>query len=213
MAFQPVEQTAEVVAQGTFAGGINWANVFHRVLNTTLDATLAGSLSTDVLDFYDGFNNHLSTGWLLSQIIVTDLREEGAPQFVFPQTLAGTDSTQQLPPATSLVVTQYTDFRARSGRGRIYLCGFTEDGNIGGGPSTTVRTAVTNAAEGIMEGATPAFSVVTRYTGYDLVTYPDGTVRKKPHKRANGLYNVVTTVDVKAAWDTQRRRKLTGADI
>lgn len=58
----------------------------------------------------------------------------------------GTFAGDPLPPQIALVLSKQTNLRGKSGRGRMYLCGMSEDGSTGGLPTAAQLLAAANLA-------------------------------------------------------------------
>lgn len=176
--------------------GVSFSNVLHLAVapgyvldqsdTNQLASDISAALTTSTLD------GDLSNNVTLVSVIATDIRTLGAPQFTGTINVTGTNATHGLPAELAICVTLRTDFRARTGRGRIYLSGFTEDANSA---TARVDAAVqTNAQTFVLD-------IITNLVGSPFVLgvrglEPSPTVRE------------VTRVEVRnRVWKAQRRRR------
>lgn len=105
----------------------------------------------------------------------------------------GDGGSDALPPEVALVVSHRTATRGRSGRGRSYLAGFTEQTNVGGAPSSVLTGAI--------ELAWALELLHIDYAGTDGLDQVVITQAQSPN-----LARPVVAVQVDDHWDTQRRR-------
>jgi hypothetical protein len=147
---------------------------------------------------YSDLQGGMNAGCGYDEVVVTDLRTEGAPEFTsqaggFP--FVGTDSAQSLPFQTAAVTTWRTALRGRSFRGRTYLGGFTEAFSDGRNPSSTLLTAINEWRDDMLE--------INDTMGGGI-----GVISRRHNKgvRLIGVVNQITSGDVATFWATQRRR-------
>lgn len=105
----------------------------------------------------------------------------------------GDGGTDALPPDVALVMSHRTATRGRSGRGRSYLAGFTEQTNIGGQPTETL----TDALELNWQLAFLHIDY-TATDGLDQVVISQAVTPNVARE--------VTSIQTDRHWDTQRRR-------
>jgi hypothetical protein len=105
----------------------------------------------------------------------------------------GDGGTDPLPPEVALVVSHRTATRGRSGRGRSYFAGFTEQTNVGGAPSPVLTSA--------MELAWQLEMLHIDYTGTDGLDQQVVSQATIPN-----VARQVVAIQVDDHWDTQRRR-------
>jgi hypothetical protein len=166
MVFQPVPDCALVIFDmGSL--GVNWSNTFHftksgfnltDMTNLAEQTFLAWSLSIDDI-LYSSFSSRGVTAY--------DLREEGGDVIVGDVTpVAGLVEADAYEPNSALVLTLRTHVRGRSGRGRLYLAGFTEAGIADGVWAEATIAAAITAVEAVQTAAQVlgwTYSVVSRY--------------------------------------------------
>ena len=205
MAFQPVPNGISAVVRGTLADGHEWQNSYWFSTTGDLFQSDADALAGILGPAYDDIKSYWYTGTVAVDVLVTDRRTEGAPQFVSTNTfpVTGTDSAQPLPAQTSALVSWNTGFRGKAGRGRTYIPGFTEAGSAGDSPVAGLTTALGNFADDIV--AAP-FNVASLYKGSTVAT--TGRLRKKPTPRPSGFLFEITGYKIAPAWATQRRRAI-----
>jgi len=175
-----------------------WAiNVLHLIAGPGMTV---GQDEAD--DWYDivaaafsssGLRARISDSWQLAGAGLRDVRAANLSEYTKMASLAGTDtSAGMLPPQLALVVTLRTLKAGRSFRGRVYLAGFTEGQNTGGGQidancMTAADAFVTALGAPTLNGSETTLGVCSRTL---LETNP------------------VTSIVVRdAQWDVQRRRK------
>lgn len=127
MAFVPGEHTARVVILSGDST-LQWTNSLWFV-RANFTQTHLEELTQAVVDAWalaassflaDNYGTRGGTGY--------DMRSSDAPTFEYNITPdMGERTGQVLPIQDALVITMYTSARGRSGRGRVYLCGTTED--------------------------------------------------------------------------------------
>lgn len=203
MAFQEVP-AAQVRVEGALSDGHRWNNVFYFApLVGALDAAAAEAIQDLIILPYQNLLAWWSTGTTLTQVVVTDLRAEGAPQFVVTEGLpyVGTDTANPLPSQTSALISWTTDFRSRAGRGRTYIPGFTEAGSSGDSPVAGLTTQLGLFRDQVVSGG---FVVASLFLGSSPAT--TGSRRLKPSRRPVGVVHDITGGTVQPAWATQRRR-------
>lgn len=178
----------EITMNYSLPGAEQAVNVFHVFEPGTLDLTTAAAWAGF---FTEAWEDHLkarqSTQVSLDEIVVTDLRTEGGPQFVIPWGVHGTNSGDPLPNQVSALISWQTAVRLRRARGRTYLPGFTETGSDG-----NFMTDVTAAA-------VQAFGdqLVINLAGNLLVL-----------SRQYGTTQEITNAQVRSNWKVQDRRRV-----
>lgn len=179
-----------------------WSNVFGADVGALVNLTQANSDSlTDAIQ--DAWNDHLKAlvdaSVTLDKIVVTDVRTEGAPQFFKSYATAGTATGDRLPDELAVVLTLRTGLRTKAGRGRMYLAGFAEGSNAGGGviDSATVTAVEDYGAQlkSSMAGLSWDLGVISRHA---------------PAFGTTGTIRPVTALEVRNnVWKSQRRRRRT----
>lgn len=166
MTFQVVPDTAAFVIE-MGVGQTLWSNTFYGVK----PGYYLGDMEVFAHLLYDVWGTNymplISDDYTLNKVTAYDLRADGAPMYVYTDTpVPGGDTASALPIQDALVLTLYTQTRGRSGRGRLYLAGFTE-GDVAVREFTT---ACLTAAAGCFYNVVAQFatagwtwSVVSRY--------------------------------------------------
>jgi len=203
MAFYPVDDGAQLRVVGTLSDGHTWNNVFWATLSGSLDQSTADIVTGLLAAAYSNLTTYWFTSTRLNEVVVTDYRTEGAPQFSSTAglPLVGTASDNPLPSQTAALVSWKTAFRGKAGRGRTYIPGFTEAGSAGDAPVSGLRSAL-EAYVADMVAST--FCMAHRFSGSSPAT--SGSRRLKPTPLALGVLHQFTSGIVQPAWATQRRR-------
>lgn len=156
-------------------------------------------------DFYLDIASELSTTWSITDYLTYD--RSGAQQATNvtppPVAVAGDDTGAIIPRQTALVVSLRTSYAGPRHRGRVYLCGFTEDKNdTAGVPAaamvTVVQAAIDELISDLTANQTPLVVVSRGWEGP-----PNPPADWDPYA------TIVQTAVVDSRWDTQRRRALT----
>lgn len=215
MAFQPVPNTWQLNMKGGLINGAKWeANLFWELDDYSQpDDTAANALMLKIHDAYtdNNFDDQLHSGWSFDSLEVTGLDAETDAQVtVSSHPVVGTISSEALPNSVAGLVNWFTALRGRSYRGRTFHPGFCETTSVGGGPTSTAKTAFNAWAQQLI---TDFFTVdvsrlvvVSRFSGFDLKNFPDGTTRKVPKPRVAGIPTPIISGVVDTWWKTQRRR-------
>lgn len=203
---QLIPGTVQTVIRGIDPSGKKWANVYYQGISVVLTQAVADAFVEPIQDCYEALLPAQHTGFHITDAVVTDMRADGAPQFLstagFP--LAGSNANAPLPGQVSGIITWKTAFRGKAGRGRTYLNGFTEDASAGDGPTPTVLALLVTFGNNMV--ATGGLVVASRFLGVAVAT--TGSRRKKPIPRLAGVTNIVTASLAHPTWATQRRRAL-----
>ncbi len=206
MPFQAVPLCRSVVVNGTQGDGDPWAMVFHRDQAADLDQATADADGTFFLtEFWNPLIGAFHTSTLMTSVVCTDLRTEGAPQFTATtvSNVPGTDTHVPLAPQTAAMISWRTALRSRSGRGRTYMPPMTanvSDGGVTAGMIALVAEFIADVV-GLAD-----FNIVSRYSGTDK-TIPGH--RPKPIPRLGGaIKNHILSGTCEARWRTQRRRQV-----
>jgi hypothetical protein len=201
---------------GAIGARASWMSSLHFDKHAvTLTQTVADDLAGMVGDAWEdsGILAYLSTGWTLNKYVVTDMSSPTAPQYTSVAGLqTGADGGQLLPSQTAGMIEWQTASRGKSFRGRSFFAGFTEAASDGL-PLVGVVSALTLWATGLIGDASTygnELSIVSLFSGFNLVGKPDGEVVKRPKPRANGLVTHVTAGQGEEVWKTQRRRAAPG---
>lgn len=194
----------QIVCKGT-AAGIPWANVYNMQNGSTLDQALADTYAGLMNGVYANINADLHTSWEFTEIVATDLRTLGGPQFESNDTLplAGTATVGIMPTETAALVSWTTAFRGAEGRGRTYLCGWDEGASDG----NTIDAAALGKLANFIDDALAIgqMAVVSRYKGTEPAT--SGKSRLKPIPRVTNVTHSITAGAVDPIWRSQRRRQ------
>lgn len=198
MTFVPFTNTALAVVRYTTSAAEEFSN--------TLWFDKAGFTTTDQQDLAD----LLDIGWATSlktlqssyvtyvETVVYDMRSETAPIKVANSASgAGALGEDPAPLHTALVYTLYTDQRGRSGRGRLFLCGFIENSFTGGLWNSTVVTTINPWMQDIEDDAAAG--------GWTWVVASRNT---NGAPRTTGVTNAVTSWSVRSLKPGTQRRRL-----
>lgn len=174
------------------SNGDQAVNVFHirQTVPDPFEEVDAQGIATDFeTDWWDEIRALISDNVTLDRIEVADASGSTGLRYSFDVGEAGTLVSDPLPFQTALVISLRTALNSRSGRGRIYQCGFGESQNTTSGePSSAMRTTLQTAMTNLRTELTAS--------GYELVVY----------SRTLDQANTVTSTQVDGYWDTQRRR-------
>lgn len=141
-----------------------------------------------------GIKDYRSPNVSYDGVLFTDVQDPLAPRYLYPTGVPGTATGDQLPLQTALVVSLLTPVGGRSGRGRVYIGGFTETANDPGSLLPRASDACINAvANGFddMADALDGLAVPAIWGVYS--------------RKMDDLY-VALGIRVDNRWDTQRRR-------
>lgn len=195
MAFQPAIGTIGVVVRGTYGDGTPLLNTFHYEAEGVGDVTqdLADTIAADLASLYNFIHGYMANSVTMHDVVVTDLRTEGAPEFVstnsFP--VHGLNEGQPLPFQTAACVSWITAFRGKSFRGRSFFGGFAEQYSDGKSIDAALVTALGHFGDGIV--ADGHWKVLSRV--HD----------KAQREVAEG--HIIRGYKVNPHWRSQRRRQ------
>lgn len=191
---------------------------FDQTLANTLDAMVKAAFTSSTL------NAHVHPSHTLFAAAVRDVRTADQPEyFGTGAQVAGTEpSADPLPTGIALVVSLKTARAGPSGRGRVYLTGFTEaDNTTAHIASAALITAAGNFISTIRTNLGTsglALAVLARAAERKAVTtetfHADGSVSSvvENHPARSASSAVVTSVVVRNnLWDSQRRRTSAGS--
>lgn len=186
--------------------------VFNQALADVLGSGIKSTWTTNL-------GGLCATTTALVRIGVRDLRNDNLPEFRDTgASVAGVGVGEPLPGSVAFVLTLRTAVTGKSGRGRIYLGGFTEAQN---GPNGTalgaVQTGAINFVNGVdtnLQGSGLKLAVVTRPQPdvriVKTTTFGDGTTEVKTlsHQTAKPGRAVGTNFHESRnlSWESQRRR-------
>ena len=194
MAFQPCTDTASAVLHMTAFDGKQFDTVFHFNLTGTLTQAIADTVAAELASDVDDIKAYIFSGNSWTGVTVTDLRTEGAPEFFsasgFPVT--GTSGADPLPNQIAACIKWLTSFRGKSGRGRSFIGGWTEDAVTSGVMAAGLKTALEEFGDDIVSNGSATFVVLSRF--HDKAA------------RANGINHAITGRSVDPMFRTQRRR-------
>ena len=194
-------------------GGVRFPNnVLHASnpasvpISTTLCDTITNGINADArATTYQGFLG------LTNAFLGIGLKNlDTARQAEFIDTVGGftgTDTADDLPPSTALVVSLKTAVSGPRGRGRVYMCGLTESSNDSGGHAIL---GAANAAAGFIQAVSDAVFAVgmalcVANRGHLAYTSPF-TGAEVPAEDP-GSNDVLSIAVQDLVWDSQRRRK------
>jgi hypothetical protein len=127
----------------------------------------------------------------------------------------GTFAGDPLPPQIALVLSKRTAFRGKSGRGRMFLCGMSEDGSTNGAP-TVAQLNAANALAAVLKNSFTDLATGTTFDPvvvalqdylFNSVTHPvppAAPVPVPPPLLCRG--GPITTIVSDVVWNTQRSR-------
>lgn len=197
--FVPFENVAEVVLIGSEAGQeiVSVHNFeFPSALTTSILEALAGAV---INSWIDNLAPILSTGLDLNAVKATDLTTVSSPGVTVP-TPSGTDGNVDTAPVqinVALVLSEATDLRGRSYRGRVYQAGLPIGSLASPGSVTeTYQTDFVNAYTGFFDDIETAESCI-----HVVCSRENGGVR-----RTVGVATPVTAYSANINLDSQRRR-------
>jgi len=220
MAFQRVPLTYEIrLKWANGAVGI-MENLLHQTwsAHVTLTQVIADALAEAIEGAFDGSGvaAFLSNQTVLTDIMVTDLDAEGAPQFSGAfDAFVGDSAAEYLPLQSAAMIEWLTAFRGRSGRGKTFLGGFTEVASDGR-PVAGLLAALESLALGLVTAMTVAGppsalpSIVSRFSGGHLVDGIHGSRVWRPMPRPEAETHTITAHTIETVWKTQRRRAVAG---
>lgn len=196
MPLPAITDTIRASVEGVLPSGHAFANVMHFRKTPILTYTGAVAildpllLALYVTSLTGGapWRNNASTGAHLTQFRYTPLDGVTAT-FVTAHANAGIDGGEVLPAMVALVASMHTPLRGRSHRGRSYWCGYTEAAN--GSNGQPAAAMVTNTQ--------------TQWNGFLASLAGTGLALVVASYR-NATAEDVTSVNVRSAWNTQRRR-------
>lgn len=190
-ALGPVNQAN--IAQEEIDIADRWLNVTRPLLRATL------SVGTSLKEFRT---------WCMSWPNV-------ATSIVSTGNQLGTRAGDPLPPQVALVLTKRTKLRGKSGRGRMYLCGMSEDDSTNAVPTAAFLVAATALANHLAlpfvggGSGTSFVPVVVSLIGYKRVSVDPGpppTPKPPPIILIPG--GAIDTITPETIWNTQRSRTI-----
>lgn len=199
MAYVPALNTAEVVV-GTTVDGLTIDNVHNFEFPGTLTTSILDDLALSVItSWIANMAAALSEEVILNFVKATDLTSDSAPTVTrFPPPATNGDVPSDTPPTNAaVVVTETTDGRGRSFRGRSYTGGFprvemADAGHITTGYQTDLATSFAVYMADIEDDNGCDHVVVSR--------------RHNNADRANAVMTPITGYAVELSIDSQRRR-------
>ena len=198
--------TVRVVISGLLPQGRPWINGWWASLSNATALTQAGAdtYAAALVDAYTDLQPAQHTAFSVQQVVTTDTRTAGGPQFtsLTGMPFSGTNANAPLPEQVCALISWKTAFRGKEGRGRTFLPGFTQDASAGGGPTAAVLTILNEFRDDIV--ANNVFAVESLFQGTAVATA--GSRRKKPVQRLAGVQHLITGGAVSPLWASQRRR-------
>jgi hypothetical protein len=211
MAFIPAENVAKVTVNMEVHDQKVTNNLYVRNAAGWSTAELEALADLIILQWNDNFGPIQSVNCLYTSVIAVDLtEEEGAGvEISFPAASGGDVANPAMPGNVALAVRFKTGLRGRARTGKNFFTGLCESQQEGNEITLAVRDSIV-AAYGLMrddlQGAGYEHVVVSFYDGFTLVEYPDGTTRKVPTPRGEGLVTPVVSYVADTFIDSQRRR-------
>lgn len=153
-------------------------------------------------EFTDNVMPVLSHDVLFNGVTVYDMSSETAPIYTATETtpVAGGVAVDGTSRQVTAVITHRTAVRGRSGRGRTYLPGLSDNDVVDGAVTTDAQTAIQDAWDAFITAVETAVS----WTFAVVSFYHDGA------PRASGVKIQVTSSVVRGYTGTQRRRNPVG---
>lgn len=160
----------------------------------------------------------LSVGTLIGDLTIWCMRWPDQATGRYPMgSLHGTQVGDPMPPQIAGVLSKITNLRGRSGRGRMYLCGHSEDTNTNGAPDPAkiapYGTLCTTLKASWQAGGVNYTPVVVSLLNWskDSMDPPvppaaEGKPKKPPIDVRGGI--IVEIVFDQYKWNTQRRRSI-----
>jgi hypothetical protein len=195
-----IADTLRVSLEGVMPNGHLWANVLHYRKSGALSYAGAIAVLDPLMVRLVSFNfaaasswaSNAPTTWSVQRVRYTPLDGVSATT-VIGHVIPGTNGNEPLPANIALVVTKYTALRGRANRGRVYMSGHTEDGNLPPGVVNPVTLGRHQA----------------NWNGHLADLVGSGVSLVVASYLPPAVANDVTTVVINARWDTQRRRQNT----
>lgn len=188
----PAPRTRRVAMEYALSNGDIAVNTFHVRNDVVADFTAAEAalIAASFEGFWEDIRAEIANNVTLQNINVRDASGVTGLSFNHtPTNPAGTETTDPLPYQIALVSTIYTALNSRSGRGRVYLCGFGEVSNTSTGFCVSTTVSAIQTAWSNLIGA---LSVTDHEVGV--------------FSRTLNQFNPATSINVNSTWDTQRRR-------
>lgn len=214
--FQPVPDTAQfVIATSYGAGGVPMEHVVYARDTAGWTGAKLQAVADGIADWWDAeLAVLLSSTIQAGEVQARDITEE----FGIERTSAfgaGTQAGEVLPPQVTYLVTVKGDAGTAPRRGTFRGFGLREaDQNLGqltGGVQAALEAAWQALPPAISAASlTAAQVIVSRFQGFTLVDFPDGTTRKVPTKRDPALTNTIDVISVDSFLRTTRGRQFPG---
>jgi len=217
MPFIEAENVAKVTVNMTLYGEVVTNNFYVRNATGWSTAELVDLANLVIAAWNDHMGPLQSNDLQYTSVTAVDLTtEEGAGvEIAFPALSGGDIVGDSAPGNVALAVRFKTGLRGRARTGKNYVTGIHE-GNIVENEVTALWRDAVVAGYGDLRddlvGAGYEHVVVSFYNGFTLVEFPDGTIRKVPTPRNEGLVTSVESYVADLALDSQRRR-LSGRGI
>lgn len=195
-----IADTLRVSLEGHMPNGHLWANVLHYRKTGALSYAGAIAVLDPLMVRLVSFNFAAASAWAaqapttwgVDRVRYTPLDGVSATT-VIAHAIPGLNANEPLPANIALVVTKYTALRGRANRGRVYLSGHTEDGNL---PPGVVNPVTLGRHQANWNGHLA--DLVGSGVSLVVASY-------LPPAAANDVVSVV----INNRWDTQRRRQNT----
>jgi len=128
----------------------------------------------------------------------------------------GTRAGDPLPPQIALVLTKRTALRGKSGRGRMYLCGMSEDDSTAGKPVAALLTAagalsIELSSQFVGAATAVLFNpVVVSLIGYQRSAFDQPPLPHNPKPPPIQFIpgTIINTMYPDIIWNTQRSRTI-----
>lgn len=199
MGFVPASNVAQVELRMTLDSQQIENVLYFRTVGLPVTTSLLSVLGNAVTDWWtSNIVNLVSDALTLREVYITDLTTQTAQTLTFTTGLPvnGAITEEVLPNSIAGCVSFRTLSRGRSGRGRNYVPGLTDNNVVGNNIVSAWRTAIIQAYEVLME-----FDDTYDWNWGVLSRQLNGA------DRAAGLFNqIVSVVMTDLTIDSQRRR-------
>lgn len=213
MAFQAVPDTAQAAFKLTgnpstnLGGSTAQYNLYVRNTISPWTQGAIDGLADRMQDFWDTELKSLhSTGWTLTQIVVTDIGASNGNQKTLEPNIAGTRAGDVLPPNVAVLVRFKGDSGGSPAQGRIFLPVGTESDVSGNGYAAGFADAVLDAMENLPNylDAEEAQVLVSRYEGMAAPAVP---IKRATRRAGDAETNTLSSTSIGPTVASQRRRR------
>ena len=153
MAFQECPNTLSVVVRGNMGGrDTDMMNVWHCYTAETLTQADTDDISTHMAELYDALRAYVAVDVSYNDVVVTDLRTLGAPQFTstagWPK--VGTSVAEGLADFCAIKMKLAVAGRGPWYRGHVFFTGLTVDAADGNSVSAGAAAALNEGMDDIV---------------------------------------------------------------